>query len=75
MELHSFYEAAIRALAPEGSWCLYNNSLEGMEWRSEEIEIPVIGDIQTKAQELYDAYIENPPVPQEVAGAGGYRIP
>ena len=74
MELYCFYEAAIRALAPEANWCLYNNSLEGMEWRSEEIEIPAIEDIEAKAQELYDEYIENPPAPQEVAGAGGYRI-
>jgi hypothetical protein len=67
MELYCFYEAAIRALAPEANWCLYNNSLEGMEWRSEEIEIPAIEDIEAKAQELYDEYIENPPVPQLLA--------
>jgi hypothetical protein len=63
MELYSFYKAAIRALAPEGVWCLYNNSLEGMEWRSEEVPPPSIEEIESKAQELYDEYMANPPEP------------
>lgn len=59
LELHNFYEAAIRALAPNAVWCLFNNSLEGIEWRSTKIDQPAVEDIEAKTQELYDAYVES----------------
>jgi hypothetical protein len=65
MEIYCFYEKAIRELAPEANWCIFNNSLEEIEWRSEDIEQPSIEDIEAKAQELYDDYMENPPEPQD----------
>lgn len=70
MELYIFYERAIRELAPDGVWCLFNNSLEGMEWRSIDVPKPSVEDIQQKAQEMYDEYIENMPTgePQSPLG-------
>jgi hypothetical protein len=61
MEIYCFYEKAIRELAPEANWCIFNNSLEEIEWRSEDIEQPSIEDIEAKAQELYEEHIENAP--------------
>lgn len=59
LELFNFYEEAIRFYAPEASWCINNNSLDDIEWRSPDIEQPSNEDVEAKAQELYDAYVES----------------
>lgn len=49
---------ALTSLTPEGQWTLQGGSIEGLEWRSEDIDQPTLDQINaeiTRLQSEYDA--------------------